>query len=65
MKYVSIFDKDEVNIYEINGTDITSPKQEILKGWRYPASELWIVTLVPKIKDLNTEAVLVSKPTTE
>ena len=47
-KYVSIFNKDELNRYDSNKTVITVSKQEILKGWINPESGFWRVPLVPK-----------------
>ena len=64
-EYVSIFNKDEVDIYVRNDTLITVTNKAILKGWRDPASVLCRVPLVPKAKNLNTETVLGSKPPTE
>ena len=48
-EYVSMFNKDKVNIYDRNCTVITVLKQEILKGWGDPESVLWIVQHVPKV----------------
>ena len=49
-KYVSIFDKDKVNIYGISDTLITVHKHAVLKGWRHPESGLWRILLVLKEK---------------
>ena len=49
-KYGSIFNKDKVNIYDINNTVIKVSKQEIVNGWIDPASGLWRFLIVPKEK---------------
>ena len=49
-KYVSILNKDKVNIYDSKKTVITVSKQEISKGWINPESGLCRVPLVPKVK---------------
>ena len=49
--YISISDKDKVNIYDANSTEITISQSAILKGWRS--------------KLTGTEAVLVNKPPTD
>ena len=59
VNYVSIFNKYEVNLHNINGTVIKTPKQSILKGWKYKSLVLWRVSLIPRVKILNTEKVLV------
>jgi len=36
--YITVFDKDTVNIYDANDTTITVTKDAILRGWRDTAS---------------------------
>ena len=66
--YVSIFDKDEVNIYDMNNTEITVSWSAILKGWRSEHMYLWRIPLNKgtdkEIADRNTETVLVNRPLT-
>ena len=56
---MSIFDEDEVKIYDRNYKLITVSKKEIMKGRRYTESGLWRVLLISKVKNINTETVLV------
>ena len=34
VNYISIFDQEEVNVYDTNTTKITIPRGSVLKGWR-------------------------------
>ena len=63
--YISIFDKEEVNIYDANDTEIVVSRGAILKGWRDHSTGLWRIPLKPIINNNNTDTVLVSKPPTE
>jgi hypothetical protein len=45
-KYVAIFDKYEVNIYDANKTTIVVSWGAILRGWRCKQTNLWRVPLV-------------------
>jgi hypothetical protein len=68
--YITIFDKDEVNIYNSNDVKITVTRGAILRGWRCLTTGMWRVTLVPTIRretvnNVNTQTVLVSRPPTE
>ena len=66
--YVSIFDKDEVNIYDANNTEIKVPQSAILKGWRSEHTGLWRILLKKNVDEKtggkNSETVLVDKPPT-
>ena len=46
--YFTIFDKEEVNIYDAATTAITTPKLPIPKGWRDRFSTLWRIPLVKR-----------------
>ena len=43
--YVSVFDGDEVNIYDGRTATITVPKEEVLKGWRCSRTKLFRIPL--------------------
>ena len=60
-KYITIFDKEEVNIYDANNTEVTVSRGAILKGYRDHETGLWRIPLVPNVKNTNTDTVLVSK----
>ena len=56
--YISIFDKDEVNIYDATNTVITVSRGAILRGWRDNAIGLWRIPLVSDVQNFNTETTL-------
>ena len=39
--YISIYDGDEVNIYDGRTTRIRVSEKAVLKGWRCTATKLW------------------------
>ena len=49
--YVSIFDKDEVNIYDANTTKIMVSRSAILKGWRSEHAGLWRIPLKKNVDE--------------
>ena len=59
--YISIFDNEEVNIYDANTTKITVSRGSILKGW-HDANGLWRIPLVPSVKNNNTDTAIVNEP---
>jgi hypothetical protein len=60
--YITIFDKDTVNIYDPNNTIVTVTKGTILRGWRDKNSNLWCISLVCMVRNLNTDTVLLNHP---
>ena len=56
--YISIYDKDEVNIYDALTTKITVSKKAVLKGWRCPITRLWRIPLKATIESLNSDTLL-------
>ncbi len=63
--YITIFDKDEVNIYDANDTTITVAKGAILRGWRDDRTNLWRIPLVRMVRNLNTDTALLNRPPSE
>ena len=59
--YISIFDKDEVDIYNANNTVITVSRGAILRGWRDNNIGLWQTPLVQDVTNVTTEATLSNK----
>jgi len=39
--YITIFDKEQVNVYDVNDVAITVTRGAILRGWKDPKSGLW------------------------
>jgi hypothetical protein len=56
--YVTIFDKDEVNIYDANKTKIIVSCSAILQGWGCKQTNLWQVPLIKNVQNNNTDTVL-------
>ena len=56
--YISIYDKNEVNIYDARTTKINVSEDSVLKGWRCPQTGLWRIPLQDNIKNLNTDTIL-------
>jgi hypothetical protein len=63
--YITIFDKDKVNIYNANDTTITVTKGAILRGWCDNKANLWHIPLVCMVRNLNTDTVLLKRPPSE
>jgi hypothetical protein len=48
--YITIFDKEEVNIYDANNTIITVSQVAIIHGWMDTKSDLWRIPLVEVVE---------------
>ena len=59
--YITIFDKEEVNIYDANNTIIAVTRGAILQGWKCPTSGLWRIPLVNMVRNNNTDTVIVNQ----
>ena len=46
--YFSVFDEEEVRIYNARTTKIVTSKPPVLKGWRDKVSTLWRIPLVKR-----------------
>ena len=64
--YITVFDNNEVNIYDANDTLVTVSKGAILQGWRDKESNLiWRIPLVKMVRNVNTDTVLTKRPPSE
>jgi hypothetical protein len=63
--YITVFDKDTVNVYNANNTIITVIKEAILRGWRNKDNKLWCIPLVDMVQNQNTDTIIVNRPPTE
>ena len=61
-KYISIFDEEEVNIYDANNTKITTTRGSVLRGYRDRNAGVYRVPLVDNIQNVNTDTVIVNVP---
>jgi len=67
--YITVFDKEQVNVYDVNDVTISVTRGAILQGWR-DSNGLWRIPLLHTVRqdnvnNVSTETVLVNKPPTE
>ena len=65
--YITILDKDKVEIFDANNTKVITTRGAIIRGFRCPVTRLHRIPLVPtnEITNLNTETILCNRPPTE
>ena len=65
--YAWLFDEDEVAVYDMTDTKITTSRGAVLKGWRVPNEGLWRIPLVPNVKlgSIEKDTVLSRKSSQE
>jgi hypothetical protein len=56
--YITIFDKEEVNIYDTNNTIIAVTRGDILRGWWDTVTKLWCIPLVDVVRNNNTNTII-------
>jgi hypothetical protein len=65
VNYITIFDKEEVNIYDANNTIIAVTRGAILRGFKCPMTGMWRIPLVDLVWNNNIEMVIVNRPPLE
>ncbi len=63
--YITIFDKEAVNIYDANDTTITITRGAILRGFKCPMTGIWRIPFVDLVRNNNTDTVIVNCPPSE
>ncbi len=63
--YITVFDKEMVNIYDANDTIFTVSRGAILCGFCNPVLNLYRVPLVDMVRNNNTITIIVNCPPTE
>ena len=63
--YITVFDNEEVNIYNVPNTTLIVSRGAILRGWFDKTANLWQIPLIPVVLNNNTDTVLVNKQPTE
>jgi hypothetical protein len=63
--YITIFDKDKINIYDANKTTIIVSCGAIFRGWQFRQTNLWQVPLIRNVKNNNTNTVFCNQCPTE
>ena len=64
-RYITIFDKEEVNIYNATNTEIRKTRGSVLRGWRLPNEGLWCIVIdenVPAESNINEKTVKAKEP---
>ena len=62
--YFSVFDKEEVRIYDARTSKIVNFKPPVLKGWRDKVSTLWRIPLVKRAPTSDVGQVTNREPVT-
>lgn len=60
--YISIFDDEEVNIYDANDTKIVTTRGAVLRGYRDRNEGIYRIPLVKNVQNLNTDTAIVKEP---
>jgi hypothetical protein len=63
--YITIFYKEDVNIYNANDTIIAVTGGAILQGWWDAATRLWCIPLMAMVRNNYTDTVIVNRPSTK
>ena len=63
--YITVFDDEEVNIYDAQNTTLKVSRGAIVRGWFDKTANLWRIPLIPVVLNNNTDTVLVNKQPTE
>ena len=63
--YISICDRDEVNLYDKRTDKIVVSEEAFLKGWRCPVTNIWRIPLSKHITadNQNTHTIILDGPT--
>ena len=61
MRYVSIYDESEVNIYD--GHTVKKISADVLKGWRCPRTRMLCVPLHSNFINLHKDTLFLNGPT--
>ena len=63
--YTTVFNNEEVNIYDAHNTKLIVSRGAILHGWFNKTHNLWRIPLIPVVLNNNTDTVFVNKPPTK
>ena len=63
--YITVFTKDEVQVFDSEATKLNIEGEAVMKGWRCPQTKLWRVPPTQKMSNMNTDTGLLSKEATE
>jgi hypothetical protein len=63
--YITIFDKEGVNIYDANNRIVAVTRGAILRGFKCPMTGMWQIPFVDLVRNNNTKTVIVNYPPLE
>ncbi len=63
--YITVFDQEQVKIYDANNTKIIATRGAVINGWRNTGTGMWRVALLPTVSNTNTDTALLDRPPTE
>ena len=53
--YITVFQKDRVNVYDAHNTMITVSREAVLRGWRERGENLWLIPIVETARNNNMD----------
>lgn len=59
--YITIFMDNKVNIYDATKITIVIDQKAVLWWWRFPRTAPYRISLIPEVKNENTDTLLLSK----
>jgi hypothetical protein len=62
--YITVFDKEMVNVYDANNTIFTISRGAILRGFCNLVLNLYQIPLVDMVQNNNTDTIIVNSPPT-
>jgi hypothetical protein len=63
--YITVFDKEMVNVYDANDTIFAISRGAILSGFCNPVLNLYRILLVDMVRNNNTDTIIVNRPPME
>ncbi len=63
--YITVFDKEMINIYDANDTIFTVSKGAILRGFCNLVLNIYQILLVDMVRNNSTDTIIVDHPPTE
>ena len=57
--YISIFDDEEVNVYDQNNTVVTTTHGSVLRGYRDKNEGVYRIPLVKNVQNINTDTIII------
>jgi hypothetical protein len=62
VNYITVFDKEMVNVYNASTNIFTISKGAILRGFCDPVLNLYQIPLVDMVRNNNTDTIIINRP---